>query len=187
MSIETLHKNYIQKSRVFLYPMLDIKRGVSVTPNEVYISWEGHYKPEDMKLICLYHLRSDDDFKLFEKTKLLGSKLFHDFKLVEDNKGVFVFDFSQYKEDWSYFLKGKYSKLSLSFKNKIKSFNLNSSSYDYVESFLEPDKYYEVYSALLGLTVETLRSIGELYDPPDIEKETLKIPVLDLDFKSILP
>ena len=80
--IRSLSKDYFQKSRVFLYPALGIKRGVPNTPIETYVSWDGVYAPGDMKLCCLYHLKNDDDFKNFEKSKLLGNKLFNDFKFV---------------------------------------------------------------------------------------------------------
>lgn len=169
-----------------MYPVLDIKRGSSVTPIEVFSSWEGFYKLEDAKLICLYHLRSDKEFGIFEKNKLFGNPLFHDFKHVEGNKGVYVFDFSQYKHDWNHFVQGKYSKLSYGTKNKIKNFTgVNDSSFAYVESFLHPEKYYGIYADLVGETVETLKSVGELCDPPNLEKETLKIEVKNLDLTNV--
>jgi hypothetical protein len=43
MVIKSLYKDYFQKSRVFLYPALEIKRGGSVTPVETYISWKNNY------------------------------------------------------------------------------------------------------------------------------------------------
>lgn len=186
MKITSLHKDYVQKSRIFMYPVLDIKRGSSVTPKEVFSSWEGFYKPEDAKLICLYHLRSDEEFRTFEKNKLFGNSLFHDFKQVEDNQGIYVFDFSLYKQDWDNFITGKYSKLSYGTKNKIKNFTgVNNSSYAYVESFLHPEKYYGIYADLVGETVETLKSVGELCNPPDLERETLKMNVKDLDLTKV--
>jgi hypothetical protein len=146
------------------------------------------YKAEDMKLICLYHLRSDDDFKLFEKSKLMGNKYFHDFKQVDDNKGVYVFDLSSMSKDWHHFQDGKYSKLSDQIKTKIKNFTgVNDSSYAYIESFIHPEKYYEMYADLVGETVETLKMVGELCTAPDHEKESLKIQVKDLDLSTILP
>ena len=185
--IKSLHKDYVQKSRIFLYPILDIKRGSSVTPCELYVSWDGFYKPEDCKLIALYHLRTDDEFRYFERNRLFNNKYFHDYKEVENNMGVYVFDFSEHKQDWNNFINGKYSKLSPNFKAKIKNFTgVNDSSYAYVESFLHPEKYYDIYSDLVGETVETLRSVGELCSPPDLEKETLKIQVKSLDISNVL-
>ncbi len=92
MAIKMLYKDYFQKSRVFLYPILGIKRGVSVTPINTYVSWEGHYKPEDCKLICTYHIRDDKEAKMFEKSALLGNRLFHDVKLLgDDSTSAYIF------------------------------------------------------------------------------------------------
>ena len=44
MKIQSLYRDYIQKSKLFLYPLLDIKRGVSVTPTETYMAWKGKYE-----------------------------------------------------------------------------------------------------------------------------------------------
>ena len=70
MAIQSLYKDYFQKSKVFLYPALDIKRVVSVVPIDTYVFWEGHYNMSDYKLSCLYHLRTDPEFRQFEKIKL---------------------------------------------------------------------------------------------------------------------
>ena len=71
MKITSVRKNYIQKSRIFLYPMLNIRRGVSVTPVQTYLTWENVYTVEDCKMIALYHLRDDKEFKDFEEQNYL--------------------------------------------------------------------------------------------------------------------
>ena len=38
--MKKLHKDYIQKSRIFLYPSLDIRRGTLVKPVQTYVAWE---------------------------------------------------------------------------------------------------------------------------------------------------
>ncbi len=75
-NVTKLYKKYFQKSRVFLYPALEIRRGVSITPIQTHIHWEGKIKKEDRKLICLYHLRDDAEYKEFERLRLKGNKLF---------------------------------------------------------------------------------------------------------------
>jgi len=183
MSITILPKYYVQKSRMFLYPALDIRRGVSVTPTETYTSWEGQFSQNDMKYCCLYHLRDDTAFKAFEKDKLLGNRLFYDYKEVEDNKGVYIFDYKDYAEDWKCFTLGKYSKISESHKKKIKSFYGNTSpNYPYIESFLYPAKYFRLYSHLMGVKESMLKEVGELCDKPNLESETLKASVKNLHF-----
>jgi hypothetical protein len=172
--IKVLQTEYIQKSRVFLYPLLDIKKGSEAVPLESYICWKDKYKPEDMKFICTYYLRDDDTFKRFEKVKLLGSKLFDSFYVTSNDLGVYVFDFSMFANDWENFLSGSYSKLSPSTKTVIlKFFMANKSNYHYINSYLNPDQYFEIYAELLGVDERMLKSVGELCSVPDIELETL--------------
>ena len=75
---------------------------------------------------------------------------------------------------------GKYSKLSTQVKRAIKQYyGERSNEYKYIESYLYPEKYFEIYANLLEVDVATLESLGELCDPCDLEKETLKIPIED--------
>ena len=70
MKINALYRKYFQKSKIFLYPLLDIKRGTSVVPSHTFVAWNDTYKPEDMKLICLYETRLDKEYINFEKNVL---------------------------------------------------------------------------------------------------------------------
>lgn len=172
--IDRLYKDYIQKSRIFIYPLLDIKKGSDAVPLESYISWQGIYAEKDRKFICVYHLRDDDTFKRFEKLKLVSNKLFDSYYETEDNRSVYVFDLKPYSEDLDKFISGKYSSLSAETKNKILKFFMNSkSNYHHINSYLNPEIYYEVYSKLLGVNESILRAVGELCSKPDLEKETL--------------
>ena len=54
MVIDALYTKYFQKSKIFLYPLLEIKRGTFIVPNETYISWNDKINSEDMQLICIY-------------------------------------------------------------------------------------------------------------------------------------
>lgn len=178
MKINSLYRDYIQKSRLFLYPLLEIKRGVSVTPIQTYMSWRDKYCYTDSKLICQYHLRDDDDFKLFEKVKLLGNPLFHAFHLLEDGTGAYVFDFAKQQDEFWKVTTGKYSTLDIKNKRKILSFfKSHSAHYAYIESYLEPKKYFPMYSEILNVKVKTLREVGELCSIPDLEKENLEIGI----------
>ncbi len=161
-----------------MYPALEIKKAASIAPIKTYVSLDGHIGPEDKKLICLYYLRDDKEYKEFEKIKLKGNKLFEKFIEVADEppKGIYIFNFDKYDKDWALFLKGRYSKLSKELREKIKDhYRHSDNNYTYVESFLHPNKYYSLYAEILGVDVETLKSVGELTDPPDMEKEALKI------------
>ncbi len=180
--IQSLYRDYFQKSTVFLYPALGIKRGVSVTPIQNYTSWKGKYSREDCKLICLYPLRKDQDFIQFEKVRLLGHSLFHDFHQVDEDKGVYIFDLSHMKDDFHHVMKGKYSKISPEHKKRIKDFiGANSPNLPYVESFLEPKKYFNMYAEIMEVEVSLLKQVGELCDPPDHEAEMLDIQIINLE------
>lgn len=183
MAIQSLYKNYIQKSRIFLYPALGIKRQ-SNSPIETYVAWKDYCEPGDCKFICLHHLRNDPEFRAFEKVKLFGNPLFIDYKVTADDKAIYVFDFSKSKSDWECFLRGKYSKISDKHKAVIKNFyGTQSPNYAYIESFLHPEKYFGMYSQIINVEQKILKQVGELCDPPDLEKETLTISLKLLEIK----
>lgn len=197
IKIKQLYRDYFQKSRVFLYPALgirksttlEIQQGKSITPVQTYVSWDNKIHIKEKKLICLYKMRDDPEYKEFERTKLKGNKMFEKLIRTEEEppRGVYIFNFNQYDKDWDLFIKGRYSKMSTDLKRKIKEFfrttpsNPGGGNYVYVESFLHPEKYWPLYSELLGVSVDALREVGELTDPPDMEKEALKIAIGNLN------
>lgn len=173
--IQSLYRDYFQKSRVFLYPVLETKRGGSVTPIDTYVSWEGKYSPADRKLICTFYLRNDVDYKRFEKNSLIGNEMFWDFHEGETGLGIYVFDFEKLAINWDLFLKGQYSRMEQVVKERItRHYASNSANAVYVDSFLYPAKYYHIYADLLNVPVSTLKG-GELCDKPDLMKEHLKM------------
>jgi hypothetical protein len=187
MAITSLYKDYFQKSRIFLYPVLEIKRGVSVTPIQTHALWEGKYTVADMKLTNVYTLRNDPEFKAFEKSKLFGNKLFCNFFELSDGKGAYVFDFSKNEKDWNHFVEGKYSKLSQAHKLKIQQF-YGKHHYAYIQSYLYPEKYFSIYADILTVSskdhaqmYKLLKQVGELCEKPDWEKETLTAEIKSLD------
>jgi hypothetical protein len=56
-----------------------------------------------------------------------------------------------------------------------------STEFAYVDTFINPKEYTKIYSELLGVTEETLRQVGELCDPYDINKEFLKFTPVNLE------
>lgn len=185
--IEKLYIDYIQKSRLFLYPSLDIKRGSSVTPIETYISWKDNYLPEDKKLICLYYLRDDQEFKTFEKIKLFGNNKYDRFEYVDDDKGAYVFDLSALGNDYDHIINGKYSKISKEYKKTILNFFESTKKHlEYIESYLYPEKHFDEYAKLLAsddfsIIKKTLIEVGELCEKLDFEREDLKLEILNPD------
>ena len=185
--IKSLHEGYFQKSKIFLYPALMIPRGTSVTPICTYTAWDGYCKHEDYKFMCLYHLRDDAEFKKFEKTRLFNSSCFYEFYELEGKKGMYVFDYSSYKQDWDYFLEGQYSKFSLSLKSSINLYYINSKkNFIYVDSYINPAMYMEIYSELLGCDVKILEQVGELCDKPNLKKETSHMNVKELNISGLI-
>lgn len=178
MPAKNLNKSYIQKSRLFLYPLLGIKRGVSVTPIEVYTSWEGRYCFTDARLLCRYHDRDDPDFKIFDEVKLSGNTLFQEKHELEDGTLVYVFDLSKYHKDFWRVITGQYSELSKATKKQIlKFFEGNTNHYVYIKSYLQPADYYEMYRDILGCDLDALKHAVELCSKPDLNKELLELSV----------
>jgi hypothetical protein len=187
MVIDTVYKKYFQKSKIFMYPLLGIKKGSSVTPVQTYVSWEGHYKPEDAKLIATYHKREDPEYLNFEKNILLKHNRLIDRLVLDSETVIFVFDYSDVKTSWEHFLNGKYSQIELKLRRKIRDFfPKNSGNHVYVDSYLFPEKYFELYSELLQWPVEQLKEVGELCTPPDLEQETLTAQLVNLEKQKII-
>lgn len=181
MVIDALYRKYFQKSKIFLYPILDIKRGTSVVPKDTYLSWNNTINSEDMKLVCVYYARTDQEYLQFEKNVLLKHNRLIDLVKVDDETLVVTFNFSDLNDDWFNFLNGKYSKINTKIKSKILNFfDKKSGNYAYVESYLYPEKHFQTYANLLNVDVEMLKSVGELCNKPDLEKESLLLEVADL-------
>jgi len=187
MAIDALYRDYFQKSKVFLYPLLGIKKGSPAAPKQCYLSWNTAITPEDMKLICVYTKRNDSEYKQFEKNVILKHKRISDYVELVNDELLITFEFSDLESDWKQFIAGKYSKIDVNIRRKIMShFDKNSGSYIYLDSYLFPEKYFSLYASLLGVNEDMLREVGELCSPPDLERETLIADVLDLENKKIL-
>jgi len=187
MKIKTIQSNYIQKSRIFLYPLLGIKRGVSVTPIETYMIWEGMYDITDYKLICNYHLRDDVEFQIFTEQVLMQNKYFSDFFELEDDTGVFIFNFEKLASEYQKIADGKYSQLHPEVKNIITEFFRNHHQHHiYMLSYLDPQRFIPEYANLLDVDIEILRQVGELCSIPNLEKEKLKVKQKIITFENDL-
>lgn len=191
--INDIYAEYWQKSKGFLYPALNHKKGSSVTPIETYLSWERVVSIEDPKLVCLYYLREDREFILFEDKHLLNNPLFEDFKQVDDNKAVYIFNIEEHKQDYYNVALGKYSLLSQKLKNRIKQYHgASTAEYAFLDSYLYPEQYFDKYAEILcpdpldiPEMTEILTEVGELCDKPNHTLEDLKIGIKDLDLTKI--
>ena len=92
-----------------------------------------------------------------------------------------------FKKDIDIFLKGKYGKLSYKVKQKIITFySAKNKIYDYMDSFLFPIDYYDVYSDILNVPISVLKEAEELTDVYNAEKETCLIKLKKLVFTTTL-
>jgi len=173
-----VYTEYFQKSKLFLYPLLGLKKGLEYVPADTYICWDNLYTTEDYKLICVYNNKKTVDFKNFELKYLKNHSLLDLYHSLED-KQIYIFDMRPYKYDHMMFVSGKYSKLSIGAKNKITQyFDNNGKVSEYIESFLNPSDYHDLYAESLKVNLKIIKEVYEVCSIPDLIKETLyeKIP-----------
>jgi hypothetical protein len=175
IKIDSLYNKYFQKSKVLLYPALNINRGVSVTPIQTFVAWKGYFTTEDRKLCSLYYERNDLEFKNFETKVLKGNPLYHNSEKFLKDINVYIFSFDSLKRDWDMFIAGKYSKFTEKHKNNILNYyKANSANYAFIESYLYPERFFTIYAELLGVSIQELKEVGELCSKPDFDKEILE-------------
>ena len=190
--MKQIYKNYFQKSKVFLYPLLEIPKGTRFVPVSTYIDYNMANMifgdNSENKFYCLYvipqekkHKDAHKAYRVFEQFQLKEHSLYEDSWNIEKHLILYMFDFSIFKKDLKLFREGKYSQFSEYSKKRILNFfgEIGTIS-KYVESYLYPEHYYETYSELLNIPIDILEETKELCDIPDKEKETFKkesIPV----------
>jgi hypothetical protein len=168
-----VYTDYFQKSKVFLYPLLRIKKNVPFTPAETYICWDGVYDVNDFKFLCVYNTEMDEKFKSFE-SNLKGNVLFEEYHKLSDDTHLYIFDFTPFKRDFDSFVKGKYSKFTKISKDTIEEFFGNNGKIaSFVTAFLFPDIYHAEYAKALNVPMNVIESVYELCNKPDLDKETL--------------
>jgi len=181
MVINALYKKYFQKSKILIYPLLDIKRGTQIVPSETYLSWLDVHEPEDKKLICVYET-DEEGYEEFEKTTLLKHTRLCNYNKVNSHQTIFVFDFSDLGVDWNHLINGKYSRINDDLKRKIVNFyDKHSGNHVYVTSYMFPEKFFSRYAEILDVPESMLKDVGELCDKPDLEKEKLLIQVANFE------
>lgn len=179
--ITKLQKEYFQKSKTFLYPLLGIKRGSKYKPDNTYVAWEDHYKFYDNVIICVYNLVNSNEFRSFEQDTLFRNLYFRDFYYLPNNKVAYVFSLEDFKNDYHSFLDSSYSKMSDDSKELIMQFFLldpKKTHYHWLNSYLHPDRYYHLYAELLNVAVEDLPK--ELCPPITSMKEQLTVTALKI-------
>jgi hypothetical protein len=92
-----IYDSYIQKSRMFCYSTLGIKKGNYIIPEETYMALENLYEFSDCKLILHYKNCNNNDFIMFTKNKLEKLNFYEKKIPIDINENLFVFDFSSNK------------------------------------------------------------------------------------------
>lgn len=172
--IKSLYTKYFQKSKIFLYPLLNLPKSSFITVQS-YLMWENIVRLEDLKMICVFENTNKSYFKEYEEKYITNNPKLISKHPGDNNQILYIFDLTDHEVDYIHFTKGKYSLLSDSCKLAIKRYNGSTSrEYEYVETYLFPDRFYEHYSKLLDVDEESLMEVGELCDVFDINKEFIK-------------
>lgn len=175
--MKKIYREYFQKSKVFLYPLLGIKKGVRFVPVQTYISWNDIYPEDKHKLLCLYAIDSkwEKEFIMFSELFLETNILFEEKHTIDEEHLLYIFNLQPFKRDLNKFKKGNYSKFTKKTKEIImKFFGETGKIAEYIESYLYPEFYFEDYANILNVKEDDLRSVGELCSLPDLKKEDFK-------------
>ena len=174
--MEAIFAKYFQKSKLFLYPLIDMRKTYKYTPVETYVCWKNAYTLSDQKLLCEYKIKTSKAFYTFEKKYIHNNEYLEDAVYVNDNHIIYVYDFSKFNEEFIYFIKGQYSQFKDYYKEKINKFYKDKTKVNkHVDSYLYPFDYHAEYSKALGVDIELIINTHELCNKPDLEKETLQI------------
>ena len=173
--IENVYSKYFQKSKAFLFPLLELPKFALTYQIQTYLVINNTINLEDINIICKIKHDNLQEFYVYEKKYIDKSKYLIDkFENKELNETVYIFSLENYKQDYNNFLNGKYSKFSKEAKNIIKKYYvLNKNEFDHIHSYLNPSEFINLYKDLLNIDIEVLKEVGELCDKYDLEKETL--------------
>lgn len=170
-----LFNTYFQKSKVFLYPLLGIAKGIRFVPEQTYMAWKDHYHISDMKLICVYKNKLTKGYLKFEETKLFKNKYFFDYSRIGSDMHVYIFDLSLFPQTLVAFTEGLYSKINEREKQTILDFfGEKGVIATTIESYLYPEYYHEDYAEKLNVSLELISKVHEVCDKPNLDKETLE-------------
>ena len=172
--MKSVYTEYFQKSKVFLYPLLRLKKGIDFVPAETYCFWDEIYDATDYKFICLYKTKYTKAFSTFQinHLPLLKNNMEH-YDL--GNEQLIIFDMKEYKHDYDKFIEGRYSAFGIDSKIAILDyFGGQGRISSYVKSFLAPDEdLHMLYSDYFNVDLNLIKDVHELCSKPDIIQETL--------------
>jgi len=153
---------YIQKSKTFLWPLLNIK----VQPIETYLKFgDVNHTKESRILIALFYNKDADYVKI--KPEIENSK-FHDFTFADDEFDIVTFNMYSMKDDYDKVVSGSYSEISTEYKLLMSVIEKNK----IVLKCLEPASNYKEIAGILGVYESELEG-KELLSPPSPDQETI--------------
>jgi hypothetical protein len=177
--MKIVYTDYFQKSKVFLYPLLGLGRGIEFVPKETFLSWNKQYTTTDYKLICVYNTKRTVKFKNFE-LKFLTAHSMYETHFDLGTKQVYIFDMRPFKHDYNMLLKGSYSKFSKGSQVRIMNYFVDKDSIsNIIESFFNPSDYHREYAKYLDVEINQVQNVYEICSKPDLSKENFnkKFPI----------
>lgn len=163
---------YVQKSKVFLFPLICPKNVNEILKVDSYMEWEGNYVKEDYHLTVIINGSAYPEIhRDLEGKFLFTSPYFKQEKMRRIGEGLYlyVFDLTEMKETYDLVIEGRYSKIPDGIKKVILGHYKTTPSFNHVESWLYPEKYYKAYAEDLMVPLEIVGP--ELCNKPDFEKE----------------
>lgn len=155
---------YIQKSKTFLWPLLNIK----AKPIETYLKF-GEMKPTDETRILIALFYNGDQEYLKHKSDIESHK-FYDFTFTDGDFDIITFNMYSMKDDYDKIIEGKYSQISYQYKLFISAIEKNP----IVLKCLEPENNYREFARILEISPEELEG-KELLSRPNPDEETIYV------------
>ena len=98
--MKKIYTDYFQKSKVFLYPLVGIKKGIRFVPTETYTDWDQINSK--YKLFCLYETPKDEKekkmFDIFLDLHLKNLESFDQYFIISKKYILCSFDLSFLKK-----------------------------------------------------------------------------------------
>ena len=159
---------YVQKSRTFLWPLLNLK----VQPVETYLKFGEFVNTGESRILIALFYNGAEDYKMY-KSEIENHKCY-DFTFVDDDFDIVTFNFYSMRDDYDKIINGEYSKISADYKLYMSALETNP----IILKCLEPKNNYKEIAELLEVHPYELEG-RELLSPPNFEEETIFVrPVI---------
>lgn len=172
---------YVQKSKLFLLPLLEIKKDIFIKPIGTYLK-DSSRETKDYQLIVPFKKDDSSEFNYYESNYIVNCKY-----LVQDDYyetpylRIYTFDLSSFSSDFDKFLIGKYTEFSNKVKTLINFYWGRTAGGRFfpnpaVDSYLHPTlSDYQEISQHLRVPLDDLIKIKEILDPPNLKMEVFNI------------